>query len=257
MQMAAYPPHQGQLPLSIMIIRNAQWTGRELGSGAFARVEELVVDGAVCAGKVPHDALVRDSNVGVEDLRRKYEQECRLLYSLHHPHIVQFLGLCYSRRSHAPVLVMEKLHTSLDTVLGTGREHTRREKIPFGLKGSMLTDVACGLVYLHHRNPPVIHRDLTAKNVLLTSAMVAKISDLGNARISFLRPEQVASLTKAPGTSVYMPPEALYSRSSTRTSHYGPSIDIFSFGHLLLYTITEVCSASTGLTTKGRLQSSQ
>ena len=33
----------------------------------------------------------------------------------------------------------------------------------------VLEDVASGLVYLHKRAPPVMHRDLTAKNVLLTS----------------------------------------------------------------------------------------
>ena len=79
-------------------------------------------------------------------------------------------------------------------------------------------------------------RDLSAKNVLLNSAMVAKISDLGNARIVNLQPGQLAqTLSRLPGTLVYMPPEAFHS-----TSHYGPRLDIFACGHLALFTITQV-----------------
>ena len=53
-------------------------------------------------------------------------------------------------------------------------------------KLSILQDVSRGLIYLHSRAPAVIHRDLTARNVLLDSAMRAKIADLGNSRIVHL-----------------------------------------------------------------------
>ena len=89
---------------------------------------------------------------------------------------------------------------------------------------------------LHSKHPPVIHRDLTSKNVLLTSSLVAKITDMGNSRIVNMRPGQMArTLTKYPGTLVYMPPEA-----QDDIHRYGASMDIFSFGHLALYTITQV-----------------
>ena len=95
--------------------------------------------------------------------------------------------------------------------------------------------MARGLLYLHTRNPPVVHRDLSARNVLLTSSLVAKISDLGNARIVNLRPGQLATLTRVPGTLSYMPPE-----SFDEPPQYGPQLDIFSFGHLALFTFTQV-----------------
>ena len=134
--------------------------------------------------------------------------------------------------STLPVLVMECLLTSLDELL----ECNRNPDIPLSLKMSILADVAKGLVYLHSRSPPVIHRDLSAKNVLLNSAIVAKISDLGNSRIVSFQPGQLArTLSCIPGTMVYMPPEAF-----DATSKYGPSLDSFSFGHLSLFTITQV-----------------
>ena len=111
--------------------------------------------------------------------------------------------------------MMERLDTSLDNLLET------TPSIPLTLKRSLLTDVARGLLYLHTRNPPVMHRDLSARNVLLTSSLVAKISDLGNTRIVNLRPGQLATLTRVPGTLSYMPPE---------------SFDESPAGHLLIWS---------------------
>ena len=160
----------------------------------------------------------------------KYLQECQLMSSLRHPNITQFLGLCFLPGTQLPLLVMERLETSLDDLL----EHI--PNLPLSLKRSVLEDVASGLLYLHNRPSPVIHRDLTSKNVLLTSSLVAKITDMGNSRIVDLRGGQVArTLSKLPGTLVYMPPEA-----RDDVHRYGPSLDIFSFGHLALYTLTQV-----------------
>ena len=152
----------------------------------------------------------------------------QVMTEMRHPHIVQFLGLCFLEGSALPVLVIERMDSSLDELLETS------PSLPLSLKVSLLTDVARGLLYLHTHNPSVVHRDLSAKNVLLTSSLVAKISDLGNARIVNLQPGQLA-LTRVPGTLAYMPPE-----SFNEGSQYGPQLDIFSFGHLALFTIIQV-----------------
>ena len=205
--------------LQRFLIANARPTGRQLGVGSYGSVEELEVSGVVRAGKKIHETLIEQGNFGAENIASKYVEECQLMSDLRHPHLVQFLGVCFLPDSTLPVLVMERLLTSLDELL----EHN--SDIPLSLKRSILADLSRGLVYLHSRNPPVIHRDLSARNVLLNSAMVAKIADLGNSRI----------LSRIPGTMVYMPSEAFEA-----TSKYGPSLDIFSFGHLSLFTITQV-----------------
>ena len=75
-------------------------------------------------------------------------------------------------------------------------------KISYGI----LRDVALGLVYLHEHSPPIIHRNLSANNVLLTSNMNAKLSDMGVAKILNLIPAQMTKimLTKAP--AICLPP---------------------------------------------------
>ena len=184
----------------------------------------------VCAGKRIHELLLNVENEGVPEMIQKYQQECQLMSSLRHPNITQFLGLCFLPGTQLPLLVMERLETSLDDLL----EHM--PNLPLSTKRSILEDVASGLLYLHERNPPVIHRDLTSKNVLLTFSLVAKITDMGNSRIADMRPGQmVRTLSTLPGTLVYMPPEAL-----DDTHRYGPSLDVFSFGHLALFTLTQV-----------------
>ena len=184
----------------------------------------------LCAGKKIHEVLVNAQNEGVTDIVRRYHQECQLMSSLRHPNITQFLGLCFLPESQIPLLIMEQLEASLDDLL----EHM--PNLPLSLKRSILEDIARGLLYLHDRSSPIIHRDLTARNILLTSSLVAKITDMGNSRIVNMKPSQMAkTLTKYPGTLVYMPPEA-----QDDGHRYGAAIDIFSFGHLALYTIIQV-----------------
>ena len=190
----------------------------------------MIVNGQVCAGKRIHEVLLDAGNVGVGDITQNYLRECQLMSSLHHPNITQFIGLCFFPDSHLPILLMEKLDRNLDDLLESV------PNIPLALKRSVLENVAKGLHFLHTYEPQIIHRDLTAKNVLLTSSLVAKITDLGNSRMVDLQPGRLAqTLSRLPGTMVYMPPEALSS-----TSRYGPSLDVFSFGHLALFTLTQV-----------------
>ena len=188
------------------------------------------MNGLICAGKKIHDILIDAANVGMENIAGKYVQECQLMSDLRHPNITLFLGVCFLPDCQLPVLLMERLDGNLDNLIETV------PNIPLVLKRSILEDVSRGLLYLHKHTPQIIHRDLTAKNVLLNSYFMAKITDLGNSRIVNLQPGQLArALSRLPGTLVYMPPEALSS-----SSRYGPSLDIFSFGHLALFTLTQV-----------------
>ena len=211
------------------VLPDVRLTGRQIGAGTYGSVEEAEIPGAKCAVKRIHDALEvhpesqRRSDVGPEAIR--FLNECRLLSALKHPHIVQFLGVCFLPGSRIPALVMERLLINLHDLLET------RPNIPLSLKHSFLSDVAGGIAYLHTHNPPIIHRDITARNVLLDSAMVAKIADLGVARmVSSLE----AVMTDEPGTAIYMPPESL-----VKPPKYGPSIDIFILGVVALFTLTQ------------------
>ena len=140
----------------------------------------------MCAGKRIHEVLLDTDNAGMENVVERYVQECQLMSDLRHPNIAMFLGLCFFPNCQLPVLLMERLDGSLDDLLEAV------PNIPLALKQSMLEDVTRGLLYLHKHNPQIVHRDLTGRNVLLTSSLVAKITDFGNSRIVNLEPGQFA-----------------------------------------------------------------
>ena len=220
------------------ILKDVCSTGRVLGSGAYESVEALKIHGMMCAGKKIHDILFESSHKEQQHISATFVRECKILSSLRHPHVVQFIGLYFCSSSVLPMLVMEYLPMSLNECIST-------MNIPLPLKRSILHDTACALAYLHQREQPIIHRDLSAKNVLLSSNMQAKLADLGAARIVDIRPGQVAStMTAGPGTLVYMPPEAMGTRPK-----YDTSLDVFSFGVLTLYTITQTFPIPESATT--------
>ena len=219
-------------PEKPFLLLNVTETGVEIGTGSYGSVVEVDVDGTTYAAKRIHDALIKDTMI------TQFMKECTLLSTLRHPHIVQFHGICFLRGKWLPALVMERLMTNLHDLLESNCEASK-PTVTLNLKCSILHNVASGLAYLHGHSPPIIHRDLTAKNILLNSAMVAKVADLGVARIMPSN-RVVATMTKAPGTGVYMPPEALDMESSEETkTKYGTSIDVFSFGVVAIFTLSE------------------
>ena len=225
------------------VLSNVTLTGTRIGAGAYGSVDEVAI--SVAAKKI-HDIFQDRSEIPLDEIRRastQFVKECQLMSTLRHPNIVQFLGVCFFEGSRLPALVMERLLTSLHDLLPP---ETRPPAIPsplsffkLGLKCSVLHNVASGLDYLHHQTPPIIHRDLSARNILLNSRLVGKLADLGVARI-VPRMRDAATMTMAPGASIYMPPEAIApAESNDEKSKYDASIDIFSFGVVTIFTVGE------------------
>ena len=218
------------------VLSDVQLTGTEIGGGAYGKVEEVVVSGAIYAAKTIYDHW-REGKAETEFVR-----ECQLMSTLCHRNIVKFLGVTFFPGSSLPALVMERLLTSLHDLLAPDTPSPLGAATPLSffsmaLKCSVLHNVACGLAHLHERLPPVIHRDLSARNVLLNQEMVAKIADLGVAR-TVLHVRAAATMTRGPGALVYMPPEALApTHSNADMSKYDASIDVFSLGVVTIFTI--------------------
>ena len=197
-------------------------TDRELGHGSYATVLELEYMGLKCAGKKIHEVLLEQG--GASYSVRRFEEECCLLSQVRHPNVVQFLGVHFQQGVPAPILVMEFLPINLTSCI------EQYGILPNEISYSILHDVALGLCYLHSQTPPIIHRDLSSNNVLLTPNMTAKISDLGVARILNLTPLHVSRMTQTPGTPAYMPPEVMIANPI-----YDTSVDKFSYGILMIH----------------------
>ena len=201
-------------------------TDEELGTGSYATVLKLDYLGLKCAGKKIHEVLLGEETGFMTYTVRRFKDECQILSQVRHPNIVQFLGVFFQQGDYIPILVMEYLPLNLDQCL-------ERHNLPNEVRCSVLHDVAIGLHYLHSQQSPIVHRDLSSNNVLLTSNIRAKISDLGVARILNLSPQKVTHLTKAPGTPAFMPPEVMVANPK-----YNTSVDVFSYGILMIHTLS-------------------
>lgn len=201
------------------------------GSGSFGAVYAVRVRGIPRIAKRLHSILVSAdvSQSEKQGIREKFLNECLLLSMLEHPNIVKFVGVHFKSDDRSDVtLVMERLHMDLENVLNSEQ---CLDINPF-TKLSILLDVSSGLLYLHSQfEKPVIHRDLTAGNVLLTEDLKqAKIADLGVSKLIDDYARNAVTRTVCPGTLAYMPPEALMEKPK-----YDTPLDVFSFGQLALY----------------------
>ena len=194
-----------------------------------------VCGGVKCIEKRIHDILIgRGGNEDVSQEQRgrineKFYKECVILSQMRHPNVVQFVGVQY-HRDNSLSLIMEYLPMSMDKCLA--RCNLEDFSIPLYFKLSILRDVAYGLLHLHVHQ--IVHRDLSAGNILLTSDLRAKIADLGMSR--HLNPATMSKLTTAPGALYIMPPEAMEDNCQ-----YTDKIDIFSFGVLVLELMLQKC----------------
>ena len=135
--------------------------------------------------------------------------------------IVTSLGVYYPAMDQyrLPVMVMEKMQHSLRGLV------ENYDNIPLNVKLSILDEVCLGLRYLHSRNPPIVHRDLTPNNILLSYHLEAKISGLAIANVMQITGKRTD----------FMLPEALSIRPV-----YGPSLDVFSYGGVILNVTTQL-----------------
>ena len=154
------------------------------GSGSFGAVFAVTVRGTSRIAKRLHSIMVgadvnQSERQGIKD---RFLNECLLLSKLDPPNVVKFVGVHFSPQDRSDVtLIMEQLHMDLEKFL----DPEQRPDIDIETKLSILLDVSSGLLYLHTQlTKPIIHRDLTAGNVLLTEEFKqAKIADLGVSKL--------------------------------------------------------------------------
>ena len=213
-----------------LIITGVKFTDRELGRGAYGRVFAVEYNGITCAAKEIHSVLLIDTSPDERSrIKQSFLQECLQLMHrrFHHPNIVKMLGVYYPNdQAVLPVLVMELMECSLTQLLD------RYHNIPMYVKLSILQDVSRAICYLHTLNPPLMHRDLTSNNILLTTSLVAKVCD--SVKMKVVSPLSSDRMSTAPGTAAFMPPEAL-----VNDPHYGLALDVFSFGCVVCHVITQ------------------
>lgn len=195
---------------------------RKIGEGGYGPVFSCLLDHTPVAVKV----LRPDAAQG----RSQFQREVEVLSCIRHPNMVLLLGAC----PEYGCLVYEYMaNGSLDDRL------FRRGNTPplsWQQRFKIAAEIGTGLLFLHQTKPePLVHRDLKPANILLDRNFVAKISDVGLAR---LVPPSVADtvtqyrMTSTAGTFCYIDPEY------QQTGMLGVKSDIYSLGVIFLQILT-------------------
>ncbi|TMW55081.1 hypothetical protein Poli38472_013843 [Pythium oligandrum] len=204
-----------------------------------AQVEIHLVEKVAKGGfGVIYSATFRGRDVAVKQLLpekaknnnaiKSFMDEIRMCAKLDHPKIVQFVGIAWSSLMDIAVVIEFMAGGDLASALQTQKkadpqfwyEPTSTHKS----KTLLALDTIEALVYLHSFESPVIHRDLKARNVLLTADGEAKLSDFGISREMTLD----ETMTGEIGTVAWIAPEVL------QGERYSEKADIYSFGVLLV-----------------------
>ncbi|MEE1938527.1 serine/threonine-protein kinase [Streptomyces sp. TRM 70361] len=201
-----------------------------LGRGAMGQVwgaRDHGLGGRRIAVKLMHSGQVASLSGGTdpEELRERFERECRVTAQLDHPGLVAVHDA--GRDGDDLYLVMQLLEGS------DLRDHlAEREPYPWWWAVAVAAQLCSALAAVH--GVGVVHRDLKPGNVIVREDGRAVILDLGIASVR--TGGETARLTRTGalvGTPAYMAPE-----QAVGDSPVGPRADLYALGTLLYELLT-------------------
>ncbi|XAR60698.1 Non-specific serine/threonine protein kinase [Bertholletia excelsa] len=169
----------------------------------------------------------------------EYENEILTLSKIEHLNLVRLFG--YLEHGEERIIVVEYVgNGTLRSIWMVGQatrsstfECTRQGELEIAERLDIAIDVAHAITYLHtYTDPPIIHRDIKASNILITEKLRAKVADFGFARLAVEDPMATHISTQVKGTAGYLDPEYL------KTYQLTPKSDVYSFGVLLVEMVT-------------------
>ncbi|KAJ0049568.1 hypothetical protein Pint_16697 [Pistacia integerrima] len=157
--------------------------------------------------------------------QKEFLSEIRALTEIRHRNIVKFFGFCFHSR-HS-FLVYEYLERGNLAAILSNEEGAL--ELDWSKRVNIIKGMAHALSYMHHDCfPPIVHRDISSKNVLLDMEYEGHVSDFGTAKL--LKPNS-SNWTQLAGTYGYVPLELAYIMKVTK------KCDVYSFGMLALEVI--------------------
>lgn len=191
----------------------------KLGTGGQAKIYQARDQSQSCLVAIKE--LVLPVSAGVNVRNRAFgnvKNEALLLCSLDHPGIVKLLDNFVE--DHRAYLVLEHIP-------GQTLRRQVQERGPFDVERTLqFANEICELLnYLHGQSPPIVHRDLTPDNLMLTDDGHVKLLDFNVAQ------QLESNTTKTVvGKHNYMAPEQFRGKPTTQS-------DLYSLGCTLYYLL--------------------
>ncbi|KXN81627.1 Tip elongation aberrant protein 1 [Leucoagaricus sp. SymC.cos] len=160
-----------------------------------------------------------------EKIMRAQAGELALLGQVSHPNVIPLYGAYLSAERNPRICMVFPWMENGDLV-DFLHKYPNTPKIP------LMSDVAAGLLFLHHMG--IVHADLKARNVLISRSRRAILTDFG---VSTVLSTSVGSSTAADfsGTAYWMAPELLVAAELPPPT---PQSDMWGFGCICFEAIT-------------------
>jgi serine/threonine-protein kinase len=178
-----------------------------IAEGGMGAVYECVIYGPEGFEKIACVKLIKDIYSRKDDFRGRFVHEAKLVADLVHQNIVQVYQL--GKTGDQFFILMEYVK-GIDLSILMRRLQERNIRIPADLGAFIISRVCRGLEYAHNKKNRygvplnVVHRDISPKNIMISSEGEIKITDFGVAqtlegdkclagKLSYMSPEQVLS----------------------------------------------------------------
>ncbi|CAF3348346.1 unnamed protein product [Rotaria sp. Silwood1] len=165
----------------------------------------------------------------LSNIEKDFYREVSTMYRIHYENVLNIFGACIEPNFYAIVVEYMPVGSLYDTL------HKKREQISFDWSDrySIAYQMTKSINYLHHLDPPILHRDIKSMNFLLkynessNQKYLVKVCDFGLAEIrreTFLQSASFSSL-QIIGSFYWKAPE-LFKPSARHTKQS----DIYSLG---------------------------
>ena len=207
---------------------------KKLGEGKFGEVWQAAWNG-------PSKVAVKKLNPGTISAN-EFCEEVSLTKQLKHLKLVQLYGVCTKEE---PIYIITELMKHGSLLLYLRGHGGCLLKLPQLL--NIGAQVASGMAYLEQKG--YVHRELAARNVLVSENLNCKVKSISMARI--LSEDVYEAYTGEKFPIKWTAPEALLHH------HFTIKSDVWSFGILLYELITFGCSPYPGMTNAQVLEALQ
>ena len=205
------------------IDRKSMHLAKKLGRGRFSEVWKGVWNGTT-------EVAVKTIKPGAIYVNA-FLKEAALMKKLRHPKVIQLYAVCTQEEPIYMITELMKHGSLLKYLRGDGRSLKLPQQIDIGAQ------VAAGMAYLEMRD--YVHRELGARNILVSENLICKVADFGLARV--INEDIYEAHTGAKFAIRWTSPEAaMYSRFTFKS-------DVWSFGIMLYELITYGCLPYSGL----------
>mmetsp|Transcript_38662 Transcript_38662/g.111681 ORF Transcript_38662/g.111681 Transcript_38662/m.111681 type:complete len:765 (-) Transcript_38662:125-2419(-) len=210
-----------------------QFSLQVLGVGGYGVVVAGEYHGSPVAIKINKLAKHENDHLSDEDRIMSSLNEVRIMRRLRHPNIALLHGVCLDAGHANLAIVLEYIagRTLEEMIL---EDNQKKGQLQPSDRLQALFQISCAIRYLHSREPPVVHGDFKASNIIaervpgLNGFHRMKLLDFGLARTLTRHAKPLG------GTLVWVAPEVvLY-------PHQPPHVaaDVFSFGRVAFFVLT-------------------